>query len=156
MSGETRRLSIVLANDRTEIPRLADLAQRFGDANGLAHPDMTTKFDGSIKNDDGTPKNATAPELSGGDTAWMLVSAALVLFMTPGLGLFYAGMTRSKNVLNVLMQSFVAMSIVTVLWVVIGYSLSFAPGSNDMLGGTDFAMLNKVGQTTFVWNGTAR
>ncbi|MGC4045336.1 MAG: ammonium transporter [Armatimonas sp.] len=63
-------------------------------------------------------------------------------------------MARAKNVLNVLMQSFIAMSIVTVVWVVVGYSLSFAPGT-AFLGGMDFAMLNKVGQTTFTWNGTA-
>ena len=86
---------------------------------------------------------------------WVLVSSALVLFMTPGLALFYAGMTRSKNVLNVLMQSFISVAIVTVIWVAVGYSLAFAPGTNDMIGGLDFIMLKGVGQTTFVWNGTA-
>jgi Amt family ammonium transporter len=117
-------------------------AAKQGDENGLTSADFTTKFE-----------KADAPELSGGDTAWMLVSTALVLFMTPGLALFYAGMGRAKNVLNILMQSFIAMSIVTVVWVVVGYSLAFAPGS-DFIGGMDFMMLNKVGQTTFVWNGT--
>lgn len=126
-----------------------------GDPNGLSHPDMITKFDGSVKGDDGEVKNSTAPELNAGDTAWMLVSTALVAFMTPGLALFYAGMTRSKNVLNVLMQSLIAMSIISVLWVLVGYSLAFAPGSNDMIGGMDFIGLKGVGQTTFVWNGTA-
>ena len=132
-----------------------ETSKNVGDENGLAHPDFTTKFDGTIKADDGTVKNESAPELSGGDTAWMLISTALVLFMTPGLALFYAGMTRSKNVLNVLMQSFISVAIVTVIWVVVGYSLAFAPGTNDMIGGLDFVMLKGVGQTTFVWNGTA-
>ncbi|WP_395088738.1 ammonium transporter [Armatimonas sp.] len=117
-------------------------AAKQGDENGLTSADFTTKFE---KKD--------APEASGGDTAWMLIASALVLFMTPGLALFYAGMARVKNVLNVLMQSFIAMSIVTVVWIVVGYSLAFAPG-NDFIGGLDFAMLNKVGQTTFIWNGT--
>jgi len=121
-----------------------ETSKNVGDENGLAHPDFTTKFDGTIKADDGTVKNESAPELSGGDTAWMLVSTALVLFMTPGLALFYAGMTRSKNVLNVLMQSFISVAIVTVIWVVVGYSLAFAPGTNDMIGGLDFVMLKGV------------
>jgi hypothetical protein len=132
-----------------------EVSKNVGDEQGLTHPDFTTKFDGTIKADDGTVKNESAPELNAGDTAWMLISTALVLFMTPGLALFYAGMTRSKNVLNVLMQSFVSVSIVTVIWVVVGYSLAFAPGTNDMIGGLDFVMLKGVGQTTFVWNGTA-
>ena len=57
------------------------------------------------------------PELDTGDTAWVLTSAALVLFMTPGLALFYGGMVRGKNVLAMLMQNFFAMGLVTVLWV---------------------------------------
>jgi Amt family ammonium transporter len=60
-----------------------------------------------------------------GDTAWVLASAALVLFMTPGLALFYGGMVRAKNVLSVMMQNFVTMGVVTVLWAVIGFSLAF-------------------------------
>lgn len=131
-----------------------------GDPNGLTNPDFITKFDGSMKISTGDAAgvekviNEKAPDLSAGDTAWVLASAALVLLMTPGLALFYAGMARAKNVLNVLMQSFIAMSIVTVVWVVVGYSLAFAPGS-PFLGGLDFAMLKGVGQTTFIWNGTA-
>jgi ammonium transporter, Amt family len=72
------------------------------------------------------PATASAAELSAGDTAWMLTSTALVLFMTiPGLALFYGGMVRSKNVLSVLMQCFAITSLITVLWAVIGYSLAF-------------------------------
>ena len=69
---------------------------------------------------------AAAPKFDSGDTAWMLTSSALVLMMTiPGLALFYGGMVRKKNVLATLAQSFGATCIITVLWMVIGYSLAF-------------------------------
>ncbi|HJQ44450.1 MAG TPA: ammonium transporter [Jatrophihabitantaceae bacterium] len=85
------------------------------------------------------------PELSAGDTAWVLTSTALVLFMTPGLALFYGGMVRTKNVLAMLMQNFFAMGIVTVLWVVIGYSLAFGDAGNaGVLGNLDFAGLKDL------------
>src|SRR5438270_2314088 len=65
-----------------------------------------------------------------GDNAWMLISSALVLLMTgPGLALFYGGLVRRKNVLGTMMQSFVLMAVVTVLWAVVGYSLAFAEGT---------------------------
>jgi Amt family ammonium transporter len=84
-----------------------------------------------------------APVLNTGDTAWMLVSSALVLVMIPGLALFYGGMVRSKNVLSTMMHSFVAMGIVGVQWIVIGYSLSFGPDiGHGLLGGMGKAMLN--------------
>ncbi|HEY4584578.1 MAG TPA: ammonium transporter [Acidimicrobiia bacterium] len=74
-----------------------------------------------------------------GSIAWLLVSSALVLFMTPGLALFYGGMVRSKNVLSMLMNNFFTISIVTVIWVVIGYSLAFgADLGGGFLGGFDF------------------
>ncbi len=70
-------------------------------------------------------------KISAGDTAWMLTAIALVLFMTiPGLALFYGGMVRKKNVLTIVMQSFAITALVTVLWVVIGYSLAFTPGGS--------------------------
>ncbi|MBT1072249.1 ammonium transporter [Pelotalea chapellei] len=72
------------------------------------------------------------PVLNTGDTAWMLVSSALVLLMIPGLALFYGGMVRQKNVLSTMMHSFVAMGIVGVQWAVIGYSLAFAPDLGKM------------------------
>ena len=62
------------------------------------------------------------PDINTGDTAWVLVSAALVMFMTPGLAFFYGGMVRAKNMLAMLMQNFFALGIVTVIWVVFGYS----------------------------------
>jgi ammonium transporter, Amt family len=70
------------------------------------------------------------PEIDTGDTAWVLASTALVLFMTPGLALFYGGMVRAKNVLAMLMQNFFAMGIVTILWVLFGYSLAFGDTGN--------------------------
>jgi Amt family ammonium transporter len=87
-----------------------------------------------------------APKLDTGDTAWVLVSAALVLFMTPGLALFYGGMTRQKNILSTIMHSFFIMGIVTVQWVVIGYTLAFGSDTGSLLGGLDHLFLNGVGQ----------
>src|SRR5262245_50990923 len=75
------------------------------------------------------------PKVDTGDTAWMLTSAALVLFMTiPGLFMFYGGLVRSKNVLGTFMQNFIMVGIITIQWIVIGYSLAFANGSS-FLGG---------------------
>lgn len=79
------------------------------------------------------------PVFNGSDTAWMLMSAALVLFMIPGLALFYGGMVRHKNVLSTMMHSFVAMGIVGVQWVVIGYTLAFG----DDMGGGFLGKMNK-------------
>src|SRR3972149_7787028 len=78
------------------------------------------------------------------DTAWMLVSTALVLLMTPALAFFYGGLVRSKNALNTLMMSFISLGFVAVVWALIGYSLAFAPGSN-WIGGTSRALLRGVG-----------
>ena len=82
-----------------------------------------------------------------GDTAWVLTSTALVMLMTPGLALFYGGLVRQKNVLSTIMHSFFLLALVTVLWVVVGYSLAFAPsaGSLGIVGGLDFAFLRGVG-----------
>jgi Amt family ammonium transporter len=82
---------------------------------------------------------------SAGDNAWMLVSAALVLMMTgPGLALFYGGLVRKKNVLGTMMHSFILMAVVTVLWALVGYSLTFGEGS-ALLGDLRYALLNGVG-----------
>jgi Amt family ammonium transporter len=78
------------------------------------------------------------------DTAWMLISTALVLLMTPALAFFYGGLVRSKNALNTMMMSFISLGFVGVLWAVIGYSLALSPGSN-FLGDMSFAGLNGVG-----------
>ena len=82
--------------------------------------------------------------ISTGDTAWVLISTALVMLMVPGLALFYGGMVRGKNALNSMMMSLAPLGIVTVQWVLIGYSLSFAPG-NGFLGGLSFWGFNGVG-----------
>ncbi len=84
-------------------------------------------------------------EIDSGNTAWMLMSTALVLFMTPGLAFFYGGMVRSKNVLGMLMQNFSAIGLIAVLWVVVGFSLAFGDGGNGgVLGNLDFVGLQDV------------
>jgi len=80
-----------------------------------------------------------------GDTAWLLISTALVMLMTPGLALFYGGMVQGKNVLSTFMHSMFALGLVTVQWAVIGYSLAFAPTHGGLVGGLDFALLRGVG-----------
>jgi ammonium transporter, Amt family len=86
------------------------------------------------------------PQISTGDTAWVLASTALVMFMTPGLALFYGGLVRAKNVLGTIMQSFFALGLVSVLWVGIGYTLAFGPDVGGLIGGLDFVGFRGVGQ----------
>lgn len=80
-----------------------------------------------------------------GDTGWLLASSALVLLMTPGLALFYGGMVRRKNVLGTVMHSFVAMGMITIQWVLFGYSLSFGPDVGHIIGNLDWIGLRGVG-----------
>jgi ammonium transporter, Amt family len=84
--------------------------------------------------------------MNSGDTAFVLVASALVMFMTPGLALFYGGMVRAKNVLGTLMQSVFALGLVSVLWVVVGYSLAFGPDKGGLIGGLDYLGFSGVGQ----------
>ncbi len=85
-------------------------------------------------------------EIDSGNTAWMLVASALVLFMTPGLAFFYGGLTRSKNVAGTIMQSFITMGVSGVLWVLVGYSLAFGPDQGlGLIGNFDHWGLNGVG-----------
>ncbi|MGZ3275985.1 MAG: ammonium transporter [Caulobacteraceae bacterium] len=94
------------------------------------------------------PAAAPAPKIDTGDTAWMLTSSVLVLMMTiPGLALFYGGMVRKKNILATLAQSFGATALITVLWMVVGYSLAFTDGggSNAMIGGVKYLLLGPMG-----------
>jgi Amt family ammonium transporter len=92
-----------------------------------------------------TAEAAIGTAQTAGDNAWMLVCSALVLMMTgPGLALFYGGLVRRKNVLATMMQSFIMMAVVTVLWALVGYSLAFAKGS-PFIGGLDFLFLKGVG-----------
>ncbi len=83
--------------------------------------------------------------INAGDTAWVLISSALVMLMTPGLAFFYGGMVRRKNILGVLMQCFIVLCALSLHWVLIGYSLSFSSG-NPFIGGLQWAGLNGVGQ----------
>ena len=83
--------------------------------------------------------------MESGNVAWVLVSAALVLFMIPGLAFFYGGMDRTRNVLNMLMMNFYCVLVIPVLWVLVGYTLSSEPFENDFLGSLDFAMLTGIG-----------
>ena len=78
-----------------------------------------------------------------GDTAWMLVATALVLLMTPALGLFYAGLVRGKNTLNTFMMCIAAIAIAAVTWTAIGYSFAFGD-ANEIIGGFDYAFLKDV------------
>lgn len=89
------------------------------------------------------------PEIDFGDTAWILTSAALVMFMTPGLALFYGGLVRSKNVLGTIMQSFFALGLVSILFMMFGYTLAFGPDVGSIIGGFDFAFLKGVGAEPF-------
>jgi Amt family ammonium transporter len=88
---------------------------------------------------------AEADAIDTGDTAWILASAALVLLMTPGLAMFYGGMVRRKNVLGTIMHSFVAIAVISVQWVLIGYSLSFGPDIGGFIGSLEWFGLNGVG-----------
>jgi Amt family ammonium transporter len=90
-------------------------------------------------------KESPMPTGDTGNVAWVLVSAALVLFMTPGLAFFYGGMDRTRNVLNMLMMNFYCVLVIPVLWVVVGYSLSQTPFENDLLGNLDAFMLKGIG-----------
>jgi Amt family ammonium transporter len=85
--------------------------------------------------------------INSGDTAWLLVSAALVLLMTPGLAFFYGGMVRRKNILSTLMMSFVMICVGSLMWVLYGYSLGFGPDVGGIIGNLDFIGLKGVGQT---------
>src|SRR3989304_4620118 len=73
-----------------------------------------------------------------GDAAWILVSTALVMLMTPGLALFYGGMVRGKNVLGTIMQNFFTIALVSVQWILIGYSLAFGPDVHGIIGNLDW------------------
>ena len=90
-------------------------------------------------------EQAAAEAKQSADNAWMMVSAALVLFMTgPGLALFYGGLVRKKNVLGTMMQSFAMMAVITVLWAIVGYSLAFGPG-HSFIGGFHNLFLHGIG-----------
>ncbi len=86
-----------------------------------------------------------SPKVDSGDTSWILISSALVMLMTPGLALFYGGMVRSKNVLGTIMQSFIALGVITIQWVFYGYSLAFGPDIGGIIGSLGWIGLRGVG-----------
>ncbi|HEY3380010.1 MAG TPA: ammonia channel protein, partial [Armatimonadota bacterium] len=87
----------------------------------------------------------TEPKIDTGDTSWLLVSTALVMLMTPGLALFYGGMVRRKNVLGTMMQSIMALAVISIQWVLIGYTLAFGPNGGSIIGGLSWLGLHGVG-----------
>jgi Amt family ammonium transporter len=94
----------------------------------------------------GWAQDAPPPAADSGDTAWVLMASALVMLMTaPGLALFYGGLVRTKNVLGTIMQSFMILCVVTVLWILFGYSLAFGPDVGGFIGGLDWVGLRNVG-----------
>ncbi len=90
-------------------------------------------------------EEAAVPTIDTGDTAWMLVSSAFVLLMTPGLAFFYGGLVRKKNILSVLMQCFMLMCLITIQWIIFGYSLSFGPDIKGLIGSLSWLGLKGVG-----------
>lgn len=106
---------------------------------GLFFGYLATKFGGA------SAGAFDADTINTGDTAWMLASAALVMIMTPAVGFFYGGMVSSKNVISVLKQSMVILSLVSVQWVLIGYSLAFGPDFHSIIGNFDYFGLRGVG-----------
>ncbi len=110
-------------------------------ASAAAAPDASAAAAAAAPAAPTAPFSVDSSKINSGDTAWMLTSSALVLFMTiPGLALFYAGMVRKKNVLATVMQSFAITCVVTVVWTVVGYSLAFTPG-NAFIGGFSRVLL---------------
>jgi Amt family ammonium transporter len=85
------------------------------------------------------------PKVDSGDTSWILISSALVMLMTPGLALFYGGMVRTKNVLGTIMQSFIALGVISIQWVIYGYSLAFGPDIGHVIGSLSWIGLRGVG-----------
>lgn len=89
-----------------------------------------------------------------GDTAFMLIATALVMFMTPGLALFYGGLVRSKNVLGTIMHSFICLGLISIIWVIYGYSLAFGPDIGGVIGNLDWINLKNVGLSTGPYSAT--
>jgi Amt family ammonium transporter len=95
----------------------------------------------------GTVDAAEESAIDTGDTAWMLISTALVMLMIPAVGLFYGGMVRKKNALSTIMFSFIILALISVQWVLFGYTLAFGPDIGGLIGGLDWLGLEGVGQT---------
>ena len=95
------------------------------------------------------PQAVTGGPINSGDVAWMLTATGLVLLMTPGLSFFYGGMVRTKNVVSTMLQSFVAMAVISILWIVVGFSLAFGDSVHGLIGSPlTFFMFSRVGAQT--------
>jgi Amt family ammonium transporter len=95
------------------------------------------------------PPAVTGGPINSGDVAWMLTATGLVLLMTPGLSFFYGGMVRTKNVVSTMLQSFVAMAVISILWIVVGFSLAFGDSVHGLIGNpTTYFMFTRVGTAT--------
>src|SRR5262249_48313852 len=95
------------------------------------------------------PQAVTGGPINPGDVAWMLTATGLVLLMTPGLSFFYGGIVRSTNVVSTMLQSFVAMAVISILWVVVGFSLAFGQSFHGLIGNPlTFMMFTRVGAQT--------
>jgi Amt family ammonium transporter len=95
------------------------------------------------------PQAVTGGPVNPGDVAWMLTATGLVLLMTPGLSFFYGGMVRTKNVVSTMLQSFVAMAVISILWIVVGFSLAFGDSLHGLIGDPrTFFMFTRVGAAT--------
>jgi ammonium transporter, Amt family len=95
------------------------------------------------------PQAVTGGAINSGDVAWMLTATGLVLLMTPGLSFFYGGMVRTKNVVSTMLQSFVAMAVISILWIVVGFSLAFGESFHGLIGNpATFFMFTRVGAVT--------
>jgi ammonium transporter, Amt family len=137
-------IGVALADDASSVaaastPAAMASAPSTGAASGAATsaavPAMTAAASEAVPSAPTAPVSVDSSKINSGDTAWMLTSTALVLFMTiPGLALFYGGMVRKKNALATIMQSFAITCVVTVVWTIVGYSLAFTPG-NAFIGG---------------------
>src|SRR5437762_5159942 len=95
------------------------------------------------------PQAVTGGPINAGDVAWMLTATGLVLLMTPGLSFFYGGMVRTKNVVSTMLQSFVAMAVISILWIVVGFSLAFGDSLHGVIGNpATYFMFARVGTAT--------
>ena len=95
------------------------------------------------------PQTAVGGPVNSGDVAWMLTATGLVLLMTPGLSFFYGGMVRTKNVVSTMLQSFVAMAVISILWIVVGFSLAFGDSVHGLIGNpATYFMFTRVGPET--------
>lgn len=131
------------------LPVLVCLAMLAGGTEGLAQEAGAPAVSAPVPVGAEAPAAAAAPappKIDSGDTTWVLVSTALVLAMTaPGLALFYGGMVRSKNALGTIMQSFIILCLISIQWVLWGYSLAFGPDKGHIIGGLEWVGLNGVG-----------